>query len=153
MYGGWGGAGGVQAKQYDTINILTLPAFTWVSVPFDAQSTRYGHSCNAVGGSQILSIGGADADPPQTSVAASGYALGAFDTPDPNAQGLAIFDMTSLTWSSQYTTGAPPYEQSDLIKQVYSGQQYVLMALSATYLAKAIAGLLLRILTPALLHS
>ena len=142
MYGGWGGTSGDPAKQYDTINILTLPAFRWVSVEYDAQSTRFGHSCNAVGGSQILSIGGADGDPPQAIAAASAYIQGVFDTPDPNAQGLAIFDMTSLTWSSQYTTGASPYEQSDLIKQVYSGQQYVLMALSATYLAKAMAGLL-----------
>lgn len=127
MYGGWGGTFGVQAKQYDTRNIFTLPAFTWVSVESNSQSNRYGHSCNAVGGSQILAIGGVDADPPQTNT----YAHGSFDTPDPNAQGLAIFDMTSLTWSSQYTAGAPPYEQSDSIKQVYSGPQYVLVALDA----------------------
>lgn len=131
MYGGWGGNLGVQAQQYDTINILTLPAFTWISVEYNSQSSRYAHSCNAVGGSQILTIGGIDADPPQTSAFANTYAQGSFDTPDPNAQGLAIFDMTSLTWSSQYTAGAPPYEQSDLIKQVYSGQQYVSIALSA----------------------
>lgn len=153
MYGGRGGSDGVQAKQYDTINILTLPAFTWVSVEYDSQTTRYGHSCNAVGGSQILTIGGADADPPQTSATADTYAQGAFTTPDPNAQGLAIFDMTNLTWSSQYTAGAPPYEQSDLIKQVYSGQQYVLMTPSAVYLANIMAGLLLRILTRGLPHS
>ena len=130
MYGGWGGTFGAQAKQYDTINILTLPAFTWVSVESNPQSTRYGHSCNAIGGSQILAIGGVDADAPQTNT----YAHGSFDTPDQNAQGLAIFDMTSLTWSSQYTVGAPPYEQSDSIKQVYSGQQYVLIALFALIL-------------------
>lgn len=153
MYGGWGGTGGVQAKQYDTINILTLPAFTWVSVEYNAQSTRYGHSCNAVGGSQILTIGGADADPPQTSAAANAYAQGSFTTPDPNAQGLAIFDMTDLTWSSRYTAGAPPYEQSNLIKQVYSGQQYVLTAVSAACLADSMAGLILRILPRGLPHS
>ena len=130
MYGGWGGTFGVQAKQYDTINILTLPAFTWVSVEFSPQNTRYGHSCNAVGGSQILAIGGVDAESSRTNT----YAYGSFDTPDPNAQGLAIFDMTSLTWSSRYTAGAPPYAQSESIKQVYSGQQYVLMALYAVIL-------------------
>ena len=153
MYGGWGGSDGVQAEQYDTIDILTLPAFTWVSVEYNSQSPRYGHSCNAVGGSQILTIGGADADPPQTSATANAYSQGAFNTPDPNAQGLAIFDMTSLTWSSQYTAGASPFEQSDLIKQIYSGQQYVLMTLSATHLANSMVELLLRILTRRLPHS
>ena len=131
VYGGWGGHLGVQSQQYDTINILTLPAFTWISVEYKSQTTRYSHSCNAVGGSQILTIGGIDADPPQTSAFANAYAQGSFDTPDPNDQGLAIFDMTNLTWSSQYTAGASPYEQSDLIKQIYSGPQYVSMALYA----------------------
>ena len=44
-----------------------------------------------------------------------------FDTlPDPFAQGLAIFDMTTMAFSDQYTAGAPPYEQSEVVQQYYS---------------------------------
>ena len=39
---------------------------------------------------------------------------------DPFAQGLAIFDMTTMTFSNQYTVEAPPYEQSEVVKQFYS---------------------------------
>jgi hypothetical protein len=129
VYGGWYSTLGVSAKSYDTINILTLPAFTWVSVRYQPENARYGHSCNAVGGSQILTIGGLNPNPSQANGPTLSDSSSSFDDPDPNAQGLAIFDMTNLTWSSQYTANAPPYEQSGLIRQVYSGPQYVSIAL------------------------
>ena len=43
--------------------------------------------------------------------------------PDPFAQGIAIFDMTSLTFVNQFTTAAPPYEQSDAVKHFYAQSQ------------------------------
>ena len=88
-------------------------------MPYDPQSPRIGHSCNAVGGSQILSIGGRDGDPKLTTGTLAENQRSTYDSPDPNVQGLAIFDMTNLTWSSQYTAHAPPYEQSALVSQFY----------------------------------
>ena len=41
-------------------------------------------------------------------------------SPDPFAQGLAVFDMTALAFSDHFAAGAPPYEQSDVVKQFYS---------------------------------
>lgn len=47
--------------------------------------------------------------------------MSTFDTsPDPFAQGLAIFDMTTMAFSDQYTAGSPSYEQSEAVKQYYS---------------------------------
>ena len=47
--------------------------------------------------------------------------MSTFDTsPDPFAQGLAIFDMTTMAFSDQYTARAPAYEQSEVVKQFYS---------------------------------
>lgn len=47
--------------------------------------------------------------------------MSTFDTsPDPFAQGLAIFDMTTMAFSDQYTAGTPSYEQSEAVKQYYS---------------------------------
>ncbi|KAL8730643.1 MAG: hypothetical protein Q9166_003956 [cf. Caloplaca sp. 2 TL-2023] len=39
---------------------------------------------------------------------------------DPFAQGLGIFDMTTLRWADHYTANAPPYVQSDLVKRFYN---------------------------------
>ena len=109
------------AVQYDTINILTLPAFHWISVPYYPQNPRHGLSCNAVGGSQILTIGGVDSKAKVAHGSPDKNTKSTFDShPDPFAQGLAVFDMTSLAFSDHFTARAPPYEQSDVVKQFYS---------------------------------
>lgn len=123
LYAGENGNLGPDAIPYDEIFILTLPAFHWLKVDYPPQHPRHGHTCNAVGGSQVLSIGGADSNP-QIYIDAyyDDIAKSTFNTSvDPHAQGLAIFDMTTLTWADHYTANAPPYEQSDLVKTFYSG--------------------------------
>ncbi|KAL8955754.1 MAG: hypothetical protein Q9193_006509, partial [Seirophora villosa] len=122
VYGGHGGHLGPDAVPYDEIFILTLPAFHWLKVDYPPSSPRNGHTCNAVGGSQIISIGGVAADSriyinhPLDEIADSTFTTSA----DPFAQGLGIFDMTTLTWRNNYTPNAPPYEQSDLVRDFYS---------------------------------
>jgi hypothetical protein len=123
VYGGWGTQLGAQAVQFDSINILTLPAFHWISIPNNPQNPRIGLTCNAVGGSQILTIGGRDGNPKVVDSTHILNTQSSYDTKDPNAQGLAIFDLTNLTFSAQYTAGAPAYEQSSLVQQFYSAAQ------------------------------
>ena len=122
VYGGYDANFGNGSVEFDTISILSLPAFHWISVPYPPKNPRNGHSCNAVGGSQIISIGGAtpnvDVSTPALLNVVKYSTFNA--TPDPFQQGLAIFDMTSLLFASQYTVDAPPYEQSDPVKQFYS---------------------------------
>lgn len=121
MYAGWGTRLGPAAIQYDTINILTLPAFHWISVPYNPENPRHALSCNAVGGSQILTIGGVDSNAQVDVGMVQGIIDSTFNSsPDPFAQGLAILDMTTMAFVDQYTAGAPPYEQSDVLKQFYS---------------------------------
>ena len=122
VYAGWGGNLGSRAIQYDTINILTLPAFHWITVPYDPQNPRHGHSCNSVGGSQVISIGGVDSNTrvaPGADIIQSTFG----SSPDPFAQGLAIFDMTTLSFVDHYTAEASPYEQSEVVKQFYTQSQ------------------------------
>ena len=123
VYGGYNAAFGNQSVQFDTISILTLPAFHWISVPYPPQNPRNGHSCNAVGGSQIISIGGADPNVNLSNPLLNIKYLTFNTSSDPFQQGLAIFDMTTLQFASQYTAGAPPYEQSGPVKQFYSQSQ------------------------------
>ena len=121
MYGGSNGRLGSFAVPYDEIFILTLPAFHWLKVDYLPSHPRIGHTCNAVGGSQIVSVGGGDANSTINFGSFSDISNSVFNTSaDPNAQGLAIFNMTSLTWATQYTANAPAYVQSDEVRTFYS---------------------------------
>ena len=117
LYAGWGGNLGSAATPYDEIFILTLPAFTWVKVDYPPKSPRHALSCNAVGGSQIITIGGLD------SASADAFSANVyqdvFNTSDPFANGLNIFDMSTLSFADKYTANPPPYTQSALIASVY----------------------------------
>ena len=93
-------------------------------MPYNPHHPRFAHTCNAVGGSQIVTIGGVDANSNLT----FGFHLpdveSTYNTSaDPFSQGLAIFDMTTLQFVDQYTAGANAYEQSDPIKEFYSQSQ------------------------------
>ncbi|KAI4137595.1 MAG: hypothetical protein LQ341_005083 [Variospora aurantia] len=120
VYGGHNGDLGPEAVPYDEIFILTLPAFHWFKVDYPPQHPRFGHTCNAVGGNQIISIGGVDANSKIYFGWVNEITDSTFNTSaDPFAQGLGIFDMTTLKWRDRYTANAPPYEQSDLVRNFY----------------------------------
>ncbi|KAL8709898.1 MAG: hypothetical protein Q9225_007380 [Loekoesia sp. 1 TL-2023] len=121
VYGGQNGDLGTDTVPYDEIFILTLPAFHWLKVDYPPAHPRHGHTCNAVGGSQIISIGGVDSNSHIYSGIPHDIATSTFNSStDPFAQGLGIFDMTTLTWTDHYIANAPPYKQSDLVKSFYT---------------------------------
>lgn len=114
---------GAAAVPFDTIYILTLPAFYWIQVHYNPRNPRSAFSCNAVGGSQILTIGGVDANPKIDTGDYSDICRSTYNTSeDPFKQGLAIFDMTTLEFATQYIANAPPYAQSYLIQNYYANQ-------------------------------
>lgn len=123
MYAEWNNILDPTQIQYDTIDILTLPAFDWISVPYKPQNPRHDHSCNAVDDSQILSIEGTNTNLKKATDNDSADNTTFYSNSDPFLQGLAIFDMTSLEFLSQYTAEAQSYEQSHLMKQFYSLSQ------------------------------
>lgn len=117
MYAGWNGRLGAASISFDEIYILSLPAFYWIKVDYPPQNPRHGLTCNAVGGSQILTIGGlaTNSNPANDSVS---YRT-PYNTRDPFTQGLAIFDMTMLEFATQYTANASPYVQSNAVRDYY----------------------------------
>lgn len=118
LYAGWGGNLGSRAIVYDEIFILTLPAFTWVKVNYPPKAPRHALSCNAVGGSQIVTIGGLDTA--SADAFSANVYIDVFNKSDPFANGLNIFDMTTLSFADKYTANPPPYTQSNLIASVYN---------------------------------
>ena len=110
-------AGVLRGLPPDTIHILSLPAFNWFS---GANTTQYraGHTCEAVGGSQIVIVGGYEASVNR----GPGEEFG---TPDPFAQGLAIFDLRTLDFAAEYKAGGGAvYEPNEIITQFYAQGSY-----------------------------
>ncbi|KAK4103837.1 hypothetical protein N658DRAFT_419790, partial [Parathielavia hyrcaniae] len=118
VYGGWNGQLGAGATPYDSAYVLTLPAFHWARADYPPAHPRHGLSCDAVGGSQILAIGGVD-----TAQEAGGnddaYTAG-FRTPDPFPHGLAIFDLSTLTWSAAFRAKQSPQAPAPKIQDYYN---------------------------------
>lgn len=70
----------------------------------------------------MLVIGGVDTLQDEATNAAPTLDQVTFSTRDQFSQGLAIFDMTTLTWSGQYDADAAAYEQSDPVKNYYASK-------------------------------
>ncbi|KAK4127899.1 hypothetical protein N657DRAFT_566669, partial [Parathielavia appendiculata] len=118
VYGGWDGQLGAGATPYDSAYVLTLPAFHWAKADYPAAHPRHGLSCNAVGGSQILTIGGVDT---AHEAGNDSYRAG-FQTRDPFSKGLAVFDLSTLTWSAAYRAKQSPQPPAPRIQEYYNAQ-------------------------------
>jgi hypothetical protein len=115
VYAGWDGNLGPAAIPYDEAYVLTLPGFFWVRAEYDSVNPRHGLSCNAVGGGQVLTIGGLN-----TTQNGPGSLYNAvFDTQDQFSQGLAVFNMTSLSFQSSYVAKPGPYVQAKSVQAFY----------------------------------
>ncbi|QIX01373.1 hypothetical protein AMS68_006890 [Peltaster fructicola] len=99
-------------RQVDSsMYILSLPLFRWFRVSTTAVG-RHRHTCSLAGHSQMVSVGGMVGTIKDSSVGSED--LGA---PDPwQQQGLGIFDMNALKWSTQYTSSAATYTSPSTIK-------------------------------------
>ena len=119
LYAGWNTNLGPVAVPYDEIYILTLPGFVWTKVLYNPENPRHDLTCHTVGKRQMLIIGGVDS---ASETGSNTLFEDPFNTKDPFTQGLAIFDMTTLTFSDRYDADADAYVQSDSVQQIYAGR-------------------------------
>ncbi|KAL8860880.1 MAG: hypothetical protein Q9178_002635 [Gyalolechia marmorata] len=98
----------------------TEGTYELIKVQYPPQRPRGGHTCNAIGGGQIISIGGFEANSTIYEGWLEDVWATMFNSTDPFAQGLGVFNMTSLAWEDHYTANAPAYVQSDLIRTFYA---------------------------------
>lgn len=88
MFGGQNLIPAGQQVQRDDMWILSVPSFTWIEVPAEAQSVppaRAGHTCNIWDASMIVTGGYVGQDL-------------SCDSP-----GIYVYDLSSLTWVNQFT--------------------------------------------------
>lgn len=113
VYAGWDDADSSSA--YDEVFVLSLPSFHWFKADYNSEHPRHGLTCEHVGGGQVLTIGGLDTSLVGT---AAGYE-GPFSTVDPFEQGLAVFDLNTLSFTDSYTANRSDYNMSTLVQEYY----------------------------------
>ncbi|PQE29945.1 cell wall anchored protein [Rutstroemia sp. NJR-2017a WRK4] len=104
MYAGQDGL----SASYDDIYVLSLPSFTWIKVyETTPGSPRYGHTCHLVGNRQLLTVGGT---------------TGSLSTScDWESKGVAIYDMSTLQWGSNFYHDAESYSLPSNLTAVIGG--------------------------------
>ncbi|KAK6518330.1 hypothetical protein TWF506_005489 [Arthrobotrys conoides] len=114
MYGGITYDENRTPRYLDDVWILTLPSFQWIKI-FEGESPRYGHTCHvAPKGRQMITIGGL-----------GGYYTANFNDSqcDWEAKSVALYDLTTLQWSSTYLAHSEPYGLPVEVAQKVNGNQ------------------------------
>lgn len=91
--------------------MLTIPGFVWHRIGEAPADPRTLATCQVVGRRQMIVIGGLNYN--------VDLVRSTMD-PDPNTQGLAIFDLTELQWKSSYDANASAYQTPQPIKDIYA---------------------------------
>jgi hypothetical protein len=94
--------------------ILSIPGFVWFRVPRVDSPARFDHTCEYIGGSQMLSIGGVDN--PQAGL----NMWENWKMPDPFRQGIGVFDITELEWKSSFMPTEQEYRSPQMVREWYT---------------------------------
>lgn len=115
VYAGWNGTLGDNAIPWDDLHVLSLPSFHWFQASYDALHPRHGLTCEHLGGGQILAVGGVDS----TQLYSENWYLGPYNTEDTHPQGLAVFDLGSMSWTNAFESNRSSYSQSTAVRAYY----------------------------------
>lgn len=78
------------------VYVLSLPSFTWINM-YTGDSPRYAMTCHLVGNRQMITVGGAGS-------------ASITKECDWERKGVAIYDLSTLSWGSTFTHDAAAYE-------------------------------------------
>ncbi|KAK7757518.1 hypothetical protein SLS62_000533 [Diatrype stigma] len=96
------------------VYVLSIPGFVWFKAEIDEETAggpRIQHGCALAGNRQMIVVGGLN---PTMELDESRR------DKDPWANGIGVFDISKLSWSSEYDAQAEPYESPDVVKRWYS---------------------------------
>ncbi|KAI4240525.1 MAG: hypothetical protein L6R40_005118 [Gallowayella cf. fulva] len=91
--------------------VLSLPAFAWSKVDYQALHPRIRHTCHVLGNRQMISIGGHDPANVYNDTTANR---------NPFTQGLGRFHLTSIRWTDGYGANAEAIRDPAVVKAWYS---------------------------------
>ncbi|KAJ9611459.1 hypothetical protein H2200_004643 [Cladophialophora chaetospira] len=95
-------------EAFRDVYILSLPAFQWFRAHRPDTTRRTGHRCQLIGNRSMLVIGGGL------------FANSDLTKVDPHPNGLGIFDLSTLQWTTTYNATAPAYERPTMVQDYYS---------------------------------
>lgn len=98
-------------KNYDDLYVLSVPSFAWIKV-YEGTAPRFGHTCHNVGPSPILQQN-------RQMLTVNGVAN--VSKCDWETKGVAILDMSTMTWGSVFDANARTYEVPKQVYQVIGG--------------------------------
>jgi hypothetical protein len=102
----YGGIDPITNTGYDDVLILTIPSFTWTNVWPIGEAPRWGHNCHVAGKRQMITVGGNNTN---------GL------TCDWEVKGVAVWDLTTLTWGSVFSTNLSSFQVPEKVLGVTGG--------------------------------
>jgi hypothetical protein len=102
----YGGIDPITGTGFDDVLILSLPSFTWTNVWPIGEAPRWGHNCHVAGKRQMITVGGN---------LTNGLEC------DWEVKGVAIFEMSTLTWGSVFMTNLTEYQVPEKILPLTGG--------------------------------
>lgn len=91
---------------YDDVYVLSIPSFIWTPIFTDGASPRWGHNCHVAGNRQMLTVGG--------NISHEGVC-------DWESKGVAVLDMTNVTWGSVFVSDQGDYQVPQAVISVTGG--------------------------------
>jgi hypothetical protein len=91
---------------YDDVYVLSIPSFTWTPIYTEGASPRWGHDCHVAGNRQMITVGG--------NISNTGIC-------DWEAKGVAVLDMSNVTWGSVFLSNLSAYEVPQKVLSVTGG--------------------------------
>jgi hypothetical protein len=102
----YGGIDPITNTGYDDVLILTIPSFTWTNVWPIGEAPRWGHNCHVAGKRQMITVGGNNTN---------GL------TCDWEVKGVAVWELTTLTWGSVFSTNLSAFQVPDKVLSITGG--------------------------------
>jgi hypothetical protein len=102
----YGGIDPITNTGFDDVLILTIPSFTWTNVWPIGEAPRWGHNCHVAGKRQMITVGGNNTN---------GL------TCDWEVKGVAVWELTTLTWGSVFSTNLSGFQVPQKVLSVTGG--------------------------------
>jgi hypothetical protein len=93
---------------YDDVYVLSIPSFTWTPIFTDGASPRWGHNCHIAGNRQMITVGG--------NISNTGIC-------DWETKGVAVLDMSTVTWGSVFQSNQSDYQLPQAVLSVTGGNK------------------------------
>lgn len=99
-----------------SVHVLSIPAFHWQKMSTIPDTSRYLHTCNAIG-RQMIVVGGLVVN---TEDYNANNDAGYVSSTDPWGSGIGVFDLNEMEWRDGFDPNAGPYKTPSMVSDYYA---------------------------------